>query len=110
MSFVSAAYDPFEESWTLEGGGGLARQLFRASQFLSGLRVQMRFGELSRAPLHLVRLQMLDKVVECDWLARSPDSWDADLSRNVQQKHALLQSAPSALAKDNGHQRRISEA
>ncbi len=99
MSFVSAAYPsvPLEEDWALDGGAGLVERLFEASQLLRGLRVQMRFGELSRAPLRVVRLRMLDKVVECDWLARSPDRWDADLSRNVQQKHTLLQSLRDAI-------------
>ena len=99
MSLVSAIFpsDPFSENWTLEGGDGLVKQLFKASQFLRGLRVQMRFGELSRAPLRLVRLQMLDTVVECDWQARSPDPWDADLSRSVQQRHASLQALRDAI-------------
>jgi hypothetical protein len=99
MSFVSAvcSSDPFDKDWALEGGDGLVKQLFRASQFARGVRVQMRFGQLSRAPLRLIRFQMQDKVVECDWLARSPDRWDADLSRNVQQKHTLLQSLRDAI-------------
>jgi hypothetical protein len=45
--------DSFRENWALEGAGGLVKQLFKASQFLRGLRVQMRFGELSRAPFTL---------------------------------------------------------
>jgi hypothetical protein len=99
MSFVSAVFpsDPFRKNWTSEGGDGLLKQLCKASQFLRGLRVQMRFGALSRAPLRLVRLQMLDTVVECNWLVRSPDPWDADLSRNVQQRHASLQALRDAI-------------
>lgn len=99
MSFASAACssDPLEEDWTREGGEGLVKQVLRAGQFLRGLRVQMRFGELSRAPLRLVRLQMEDRAVECDWLVRSPDRWDADLSQHVQQKHASLQSLRDAI-------------
>lgn len=99
MSLVSAIFpsDPFKENWVLEGGNGLVKQLFKASQFLHGLRLEMRFGELSRAPLRLVRLHMLDTTVECDWLARSPDPWDADLSRSVQQRHASLQALRDAI-------------
>jgi hypothetical protein len=99
MSFASEIFipDSFSEKWTLGKEGGLAKQLCRASQFLQGLRIQMRFGELSRAPLRLLRLQMVDKVVECDWLARALDPWDADLSRNVQQRHASLQSLRDAI-------------
>jgi hypothetical protein len=99
MSFVSAAHpsDPFGKYWTSEGGDRLVKQICKASGFLRDLRVQMRFGELSRAPLRLVRLQIFDKVVECDWFARSPDPWDADLSRKVQQQHATLQSLRDAI-------------
>lgn len=99
MSFVSAIFpfDPYEKNWTLEEEGGLVKQLCRASQFLRGLRVQMRFGELTRAPLRLVRLQMLKEVVECDWLARSLDPWDADLSQNVQRRHMSLQALRDAI-------------
>lgn len=99
MSFVSAISpsDPYRKTWTVEGKGGLFKQLCKASQFLRGIGVQMRFGDLTRAPLRLVRLQMLDEVVECDWLARSPDPWDADFSRNVQQRHASLQALRDAI-------------
>ena len=99
MSLVSAVFpsDPFRKNWTSEGNDGLVKQLCRAGQFLRGLRTQMRFGALSRAPLRLVRLQILDTVVECDWLVRSPDPWDTDLPRNVQQRHASLQALRDAI-------------
>lgn len=100
MSLASAACspDPLEEDLTREGGeGGLVKQVLRAGQFLRGVRVQMRFGAFSRAPLRLVRLQVEDNAVECDWLVRSPDRWDADLPPHVQQKHASLQSLRDAI-------------
>jgi len=97
LDFAVFHSDTFTENWTLEGGAGLFKHLFKASQFVRGLRVQMRFGELSRAPLRLVRLQMHDAVVECDWLVRSPDPWDADLPRGVQQRHASLQTLRDAI-------------
>jgi hypothetical protein len=99
MSLDSAIFhaDPFKEDWTLDGRRGMVKQIFKASQFLRGLRVQMRFGELSRAPLRLVRLQILDTAAECEWLTRSPDPWDADLSRSIQQRHASLQTLRDAI-------------
>ena len=99
MPFASDIFlsDPFSENWTLERKGGLAKQVYRVSQFVQGLRFQMRFGELSRAPIRLIRLQMVDKVVECEWMARSLDPWDVDLSQNVQQMHASLQSLRDAI-------------
>jgi hypothetical protein len=36
-------------------------------------------------------------MVECDWLARSPDPWDADLSSHVRQRHATLQALRDAI-------------
>jgi len=99
MSFVSAIFpsDPYRKNWTADGEGVLVKQLCKASYFLRGMRVEMRFGELTRAPLRLVRLQVLDGEVECDWLSRSLDPWDADLSRNVQQRHASLQALRDAI-------------
>jgi len=99
MPFASEvlSLDSGRENQMLERNGGLVKQLCRASRFLQGLRIQMRFGELSRAPIKLLRLQMVDKVVECDWLARALDPWDADLSGNVQQRHASLQSLRDAI-------------
>jgi len=66
MSFGSAIFpsDPYRKAWPAEGEGGLVKQLYKAGQFLRGIRVQMRFGELTRAPLRLLRLQMIDDVVE----------------------------------------------
>jgi hypothetical protein len=99
MPLASEIFSPdsFSENWTLEKEGGLAKQLCRASRFLQGLRIQLRFGGLSRAPIRLLRLQIVDEVVECDWLARSLDPWDADLSRNVQERHASMQSLRDAI-------------
>jgi hypothetical protein len=99
MSLVSttAPLDPHWGNWRSEGSTRLVKQLCNASQFFRGLRVQMRFGELTRAPLQLLRLQILAEIVECDWLARAPDPWDADLSRSIQQRHASLQTIRDAI-------------
>jgi hypothetical protein len=75
----------------------MIKQLHKASEFLRGIRIQMRYGELSRAPLRLLRLQMLENVVECDWVARLADPWDADFSGNIQQRHASLQALRDAM-------------
>ena len=99
MSFLSSIFPsgPCRKKWAPEGEGHLLKQLGNTCQFLRGLRTQMRFGELSRAPLRIVRLQMIDEFVECDWLARSRDPWDAQLSRKVQQRHASLQTLRDAI-------------
>lgn len=48
--------------------------------FVRRLRVQMKYGELSRAPLNLLRIEVCDEQAECDWLARRPDVFDSSLS------------------------------
>jgi hypothetical protein len=99
MSFVSAIFPSglYGKNWKAREESGLVRQLCKASQILRDMRIQLRFGKLSRAPIRLLRLQMLEDSVECDWLARAPDPWDADLSRKVQQRHTSLQALRDAI-------------
>lgn len=99
MPFESATFSsgPYARNWGPEGQSPLVTQICSTSQFLRGLLVQMRFGEFTRAPLRLLRLHVLDDVVECDWMARYPDPWDADLSQSIQQRHASLQTLRDAI-------------
>jgi hypothetical protein len=98
MSFASAAFpfDPYRKKQRPEGRG-LFRQLRSASGFLRELQAQMRYGELSRAPLRLLRLNVVAETVECDWMARAPDPWDEDLSSRVKNRHASLQALRDAI-------------
>jgi hypothetical protein len=89
--------DPYGKNPSSAGQGRLFHQLQHFSNFLRGVRLQLRYGELSRAPLRLLRFQVVDEIVECDWMARSPDPWDADLARRVQQRHASLQALRDAI-------------
>lgn len=75
----------------------LAKRLCDAGQFLRDLRVRIRFGELTRAPLRLLRFQVLEDLAECDWGAREPDPWDAELPRAIGQRHASLQALRDAI-------------
>jgi len=99
MSSVSAIspFDPESENWWSKETSGLAKRLCDVSLLIQRLRIQMRFGELSRAPLTLVRFQMKQSVVECDWLARLPDPWDEDLRPEIGQRHASLQALKDAV-------------
>jgi len=74
------------------------RQLWEASDFVRKLREQMRFGELSRAPLKLLRFELRDDVAECEWMARPADPWDADLAPSVGKRNASSQALEDSLA------------
>jgi hypothetical protein len=99
MSFVfhASPFDPYPDDWRHEGKPWLAEQFCNVSRFLGGLRIQMRYGELTRAPLHLLRFNILGEIVKCDWLARVPDAWDEDFSQNVRERHASLQALKDAI-------------
>jgi hypothetical protein len=99
MSSASAIspFDPESENWWSKGTSRLAKRVCDAGLFIHNLSVKMRFGELTRAPLQMLRLQLKGSVAECDWMARSPDPWDADLHPDIGQRHASLQALKDAV-------------
>lgn len=99
MSFLSSSssFEAYKQDWDSQRGLGLVEQICNASHFLSRLRMQLRYGELSRAPLTLLRLQLTGDTLECDWLARRPDPWDCDLPEHMQNRHASLQTLRDAM-------------
>jgi hypothetical protein len=99
MSFLSpnSSFETYRQNWESGRGLRLADQLCNVSHFLCRLRRQLRYGELSRAPLTLLRLQLFADTIECDWLARPPDAWDADLPGRVGMRHASLQTLRDAI-------------
>jgi hypothetical protein len=74
------------------------RQLWEVADFVRSMRRQMRFGELSRAPLRLLRLELRDDTVECDWIARPADVWDAGLRRSVRDRNESIQALADAIS------------
>ena len=74
------------------------RQIWEASDFVRKLRVRLRFGKLSRAPLKLLRLELRGPVAACEWLARPADFWDGDLPASVGKKNASAQALEDSLA------------
>jgi hypothetical protein len=74
------------------------RLLWGIADFGRAIHRQMRFGELSRAPLQLLRLQWREGVVECDWLARPADEWDRDLPRPLSDGNVSEQALRDAIA------------
>ena len=74
------------------------KRLWEAADFLRRLRRQFRFGELSRAPLRLLRLELRGDLAECEWMARPPDTLDMDLKSADAQRNQTLQALRDALA------------
>ena len=74
------------------------KQLWEAADFVRNLRRRLRFGELSRAPLKLLRLELRGEEAECEWMARPADPWDSDLPPGVGERHASLQALEDCLA------------
>ena len=74
------------------------KQLWEAADFVRNLHRRLRFGDLSRAPLKLLRLEVRGEEAECEWMARPADPWDADLPPGVGERHASLQALEDCLA------------
>jgi len=71
--------------------------IWMASEFARKLRFQMRYGELSRAPMKLLRLELREDYAECEWLARPNDPWDRDLSEEIREQNRTAQALYDAL-------------
>ena len=74
------------------------RELWRIADFGRAIRRELRFGELSRARLQLLRLEWKSDSAECEWMARPADEWDADLTPRVREEHETLQALKDAIA------------
>ena len=74
------------------------KPLWEIADFLRGLRREMRFGELSRAPLQLLRLELRDQTLACDWMARPADIWDVNLRQPVRERNESMQALADAMA------------
>jgi hypothetical protein len=74
------------------------KELWEVGYFLRALRAKLKFGELSRAPLRLLRFNLEGQTAECDWLARPADMWDETLPRQVRERHTSMQALHDAIA------------
>ena len=74
------------------------RWIFAAAEFIRSFRRQLRFGERSRLPLKLVRLELRDGYGECEWIARRNDPWDADVAPVVREQNQTWQALRDALS------------
>ncbi len=77
------------------------RQLWEVADFIRKMRRNLRFGELSRAPLTLSRMELHNEALECDWIARPADAWDSSLRRADRGHNESLQALADAIAVRN---------
>lgn len=68
------------------------RPLWEAADFIRRVHRRLRFGELSRAPLQLLRFELRGELAECEWIARPADPWDADLPQEIAQRNQTRQA------------------
>jgi hypothetical protein len=66
----------------------LAARLFEVGFLLRSWRARLRMGELSRAPLRLLRFELNQNFAECEWIARTPDPSDARGRPETARRHA----------------------
>jgi hypothetical protein len=72
-------------------------RLWELSDFIRSTRRRMRFGEFSRAPLHLLRIEIRERAAECDWIMRPPDVWDDSLPRETRERNESQQGLADAI-------------
>jgi hypothetical protein len=70
---------------------------WEVADFVRGLRREMRFGELSRAPVRLLRLELSGESVSCDWMARPADLWDESLGWRERDRNVSEQALRDAI-------------
>lgn len=75
----------------------MIKQLCDIRDVVLRLRVQLRYGRLSRAPLRLLRLEWRSDRVDCDWIARRYDEFDEDLPGRVAAGNESLQALEDAI-------------
>ena len=96
LTAVSTFDFPSDNSANKEKGK-MMRHLCEIGDFVRRLGVQARFGDLSRAPLRLLRFQVSGNTAECDLMARPADAWDADLRPRASEINVSMQALKDAI-------------
>jgi len=74
------------------------KQLWEAGEFIRKLRNRRRFGELSRANLRLLCLELKSDTAKFDWIARPADVWAANLPGHIRDRDVSMQAVRDAVA------------
>lgn len=74
------------------------KQLLGIRRFIRSLKTKLRYGKLSRASLQLLELRLRGTAAKCGWMARPPDTWDADLPPRERELNAASQALEEAIA------------
>ena len=72
--------------------------IFATAEFIWKFRQQLRFGERSRLPLKLVRMELREGYAECEWIARRNDPWDVDVAPVVRARNEAWQALRDAIS------------
>jgi hypothetical protein len=74
------------------------RQVYELADFVRATLRRMRFGQFSRAPIQILRLQLRGDFAECDWMTRPPDVWDSKLPASALNESTSQQALADAMA------------
>jgi hypothetical protein len=74
------------------------RAVHEIADFLWNMRARLRFGELSRMPLQLLRFEVAGTAASCEWIARQSDAWDVDVAHEIRNHNSTVQALLDAIA------------
>lgn len=75
----------------------LVKQVSQIGDLIRALRIQLRFGDFSRAPLQLLRFEVRGEVAECEWISRPADEWDVEIPRSMSDANSSVQALQDAM-------------
>lgn len=71
--------------------------VLHVAEFLRRASFELRFGEWSRVPLKLQRIEVRETEAWCDWLARPNDEWDSYIPQHASAKNFTRQTLEDAI-------------
>ncbi len=79
------------------GGTNMFDGIRNVGQFLQELQTRMRHGQAACVPLRLLRLELKESDLQCDWIVRPPNDGDGDLRAHVSGRNESWQALNDAL-------------